>query len=513
MITFLEMESGLSAGRVLSRRYPSTSHVIHAPPFSIPLGRGCFGRCVGNAHAGPSAEEENSAESGSPVGGAKISRRQDRRFEILAPWPMGEGFVHRARRGVLFYVATMPPLALLIVFLSLLNLYHEGNFSWFSPYLWITSFAFCTSCWALYCLALFYVVARSDLKPMKPLAKILLVKGIVFFTWAQSLAISIAFYVVYDYRLRRMTAEAAKAAITGASGNSYSSTISGGMHTLDDNYLAGLEDDELRQAEAAQALADERRMVAGAVCDAVMCVEMLFFAIGHAVAFPASQFERVLAPGSRLDVARRKVDHPVEDKTHSASLPKSAVESAKMENAQSSELGPHKQFLVEWGNYWERERDSSAGTKYRNERIFGVKDVHLDTTAEYRALGDNIIRIAENAEIGKLLRGDKKSKGHSKGIKGWSSRKEKLSTERSGNVSSGGSGQGSFVDNNNTSNTAPSSPIRSWSIPDLPPHSGPKEVINAAKTRGHSTVAAILAERLESSPDKNNSSSDSSLEV
>jgi hypothetical protein len=42
---------------------------------------------------------------------------------------MGDEFVDNCRRGVLFYVAVMPPLACLIVVLSLLDLYHEGNFS------------------------------------------------------------------------------------------------------------------------------------------------------------------------------------------------------------------------------------------------------------------------------------------------------------------------------------------------------------------------------------------------
>ena len=37
----------------------------------------------------------------------------------------------------------------------------------------------------------------------QPLNKFLLVKGIVFFTWAQSLAISLAFYFVYDYKVLR----------------------------------------------------------------------------------------------------------------------------------------------------------------------------------------------------------------------------------------------------------------------------------------------------------------------
>ena len=48
MITFLEMEHGLPAGKVLAMRYKTTSHVVHAPPFSIPLGSGILARCLGN---------------------------------------------------------------------------------------------------------------------------------------------------------------------------------------------------------------------------------------------------------------------------------------------------------------------------------------------------------------------------------------------------------------------------------------------------------------------------------
>jgi hypothetical protein len=58
-------------------------------------------------------------------------------------------------------------------------------------------------------------VARHDLAPVKPLSKFLLVKGIVFFTWAQTLAISFAFYFVYDYKARHWTSDAAKDSVLG----------------------------------------------------------------------------------------------------------------------------------------------------------------------------------------------------------------------------------------------------------------------------------------------------------
>lgn len=140
----------------------------------------------------------------------------------------------------------------------------------YSPYFWIESVYFCISCWALYCLAIFFVVARHDLAPVKPGSKFLLVKGIVFFTWAQTLAINFAFYFIYDYKVRHWTADAAKA------------TVTGDVH--DDVYI---------QAQAEQELEDARIENAGAVGDAVICIEMLFFAIGHAMAFPSTQFGRI----------------------------------------------------------------------------------------------------------------------------------------------------------------------------------------------------------------------------
>lgn len=87
--------------------------------------------------------------------------------------------------------------------LSFVTISHTTMFSYslYSPYFWIETVYFCISCWALYCLAIFFVVARHDLAPVKPLSKFLLVKGIVFFTWAQTLAISLAFYFVYDYKV------------------------------------------------------------------------------------------------------------------------------------------------------------------------------------------------------------------------------------------------------------------------------------------------------------------------
>jgi len=417
MIAYLELEHGMPAGKLLSRSHPTVSHVTHAPPFSLRFGGryGFLGLCGEKRDPFDDLTTNISTPDISlSDGGWRDLWSTERRFDLLAPWRMGDDFVERCRRGVLFYVAVMPLLALLIVVLSLLGLYHEGNFSVYSPYLWIETVYFCISCWALYCLAIFFVVARHDLAPVKPLSKFLLVKGIVFFTWAQTLAISFAFYFVYDYKFRHWTADAAKATMTG--------------DIYDDVYI---------RAEEEQALEDARIQNAGAVCDAVMCIEMLFFAIGHALAFPHTQFERI-------------------QEHHRSVLGE--------ENANNNAGADNKQWLVQWGEYWARERGTPAGTKYQNERMFGVADVHADTTETYRIVGEGIASEFAKVpgEIAKIAR-EAKTVG-------------KKAIAKKGP--------------DNTPNEPPSPPTK-----PAPPHATPEKMSEAAKdaeARGHSTFAKIL---------------------
>ena len=47
--------------------------------------------------------------------------------------------------------------------------------------------------WALYCLVQFYAVIKDKLQPIKPLAKFLTFKSIVFLTWWQGVAVAFLF--------------------------------------------------------------------------------------------------------------------------------------------------------------------------------------------------------------------------------------------------------------------------------------------------------------------------------
>lgn len=129
MIAYLELEHGVPAGKLLSESHPTVSYVTHAPPFSLRFGGryGFLGMC--GEKRDPFDDLTADVNMDSPVhDGWRSYFTSERRIDILAPWKMGDEFVERCRRGVLFYVAVMPPLALLIVILSLLGLYHEGNF-------------------------------------------------------------------------------------------------------------------------------------------------------------------------------------------------------------------------------------------------------------------------------------------------------------------------------------------------------------------------------------------------
>ncbi|KAJ7582640.1 DUF300 domain-containing protein [Mycena floridula] len=95
------------------------------------------------------------------------------------------------KRGILQYVQVKPVLALVTLILKATNHFHEGNLSATSGYLYISIVYNISICLSLYCLAIFWICINDDLKPFRPVPKFLCVKGILFFSFWQSMVISI----------------------------------------------------------------------------------------------------------------------------------------------------------------------------------------------------------------------------------------------------------------------------------------------------------------------------------
>ncbi|KAI0635372.1 DUF300-domain-containing protein [Trametes polyzona] len=95
------------------------------------------------------------------------------------------------KRGVIQYVQVKPILALATVILKAVGKYNEGDLRAGSGYLYVSIVYNVSICLALYCLAIFWMCVSEDLKPFRPMPKFLCVKGILFFSFWQSLFISI----------------------------------------------------------------------------------------------------------------------------------------------------------------------------------------------------------------------------------------------------------------------------------------------------------------------------------
>lgn len=102
-------------------------------------------------------------------------------------------FFVKCKFGVLQYVLLKLTSSIFVMLLELGGLYKEGDFTPRGGYLYICILTNLSQCWALYCLVFFYYALKNELSPIRPVGKFLSVKALVFFTWWQSLGISILF--------------------------------------------------------------------------------------------------------------------------------------------------------------------------------------------------------------------------------------------------------------------------------------------------------------------------------
>ncbi|KAK1320741.1 hypothetical protein QJS10_CPA03g02408 [Acorus calamus] len=112
---------------------------------------------------------------------------------ILKPWRLGEWFYQLVKFGTVQYMIIKSFTALLAVILEAFNVYCEGEFKWGCGYPYMAVVLNFSQSWALYCLVQFYTATKDELAHIKPLAKFLVFKSIVFLTWWQGVAIAILY--------------------------------------------------------------------------------------------------------------------------------------------------------------------------------------------------------------------------------------------------------------------------------------------------------------------------------
>lgn len=103
-----------------------------------------------------------------------------------------ETFVEGCRTGINAYVFCRVVSGVLELVLQPFGLFSAGDLSWSAPYLYFTIINNLASCWAIYCLILFYLALESDLRPINPLSKFVCIKIVVFFSWWQSVVLVLA---------------------------------------------------------------------------------------------------------------------------------------------------------------------------------------------------------------------------------------------------------------------------------------------------------------------------------
>nr|VDD47615.1 unnamed protein product [Brassica oleracea] len=110
---------------------------------------------------------------------------------FLKPWRLSHWFYQVVKFGIVQYMIIKSLTALTALILEAFGVYCEGEFKWSCGYPYLAVVLNFSQSWALYCLVQFYGATKDELAHIKPLAKFLTFKSIVFLTWWQGVAIAL----------------------------------------------------------------------------------------------------------------------------------------------------------------------------------------------------------------------------------------------------------------------------------------------------------------------------------
>ncbi|XP_042405903.1 protein LAZ1-like isoform X1 [Zingiber officinale] len=112
---------------------------------------------------------------------------------FLKPWRVGNWFYQVIKFGIFQYMIIKTITAILSVIFESFGVYCEGEFKLRCGYPYMAAVLNFSQYWALYCLVQFYTAIKDELAYIKPLAKFLVFKSIVFLTWWQGVTIALLY--------------------------------------------------------------------------------------------------------------------------------------------------------------------------------------------------------------------------------------------------------------------------------------------------------------------------------
>ncbi|KAG7356462.1 organic solute transporter Ost alpha [Nitzschia inconspicua] len=201
-------------------------------------------------------------------------------------------FFVKCKFGVLQYVLLKFICSLAILILERYGLYKEGNFTYKGGYLYTCVLTNLSQCWALYCMIFFYYATKNELAPIRPVGKFLSVKALVFFTWWQSVGISILYQMdlIPHYQSGGFSASNKDEFGMDKSEPDFSVPMSA-EEAMAFDQMGGSAFWTSSSSGSASAIIDYTpEDVAKGMQDYLICIEMFVAAIVHIFVFPHSEY-------------------------------------------------------------------------------------------------------------------------------------------------------------------------------------------------------------------------------